>query len=482
MASQARPLRMLFFPLMAPGHMLPALDMAKLFAARGAEVSIITTPANAAAAELSLAAHPSIRLLVLPFPSVAGTALPAGCENVSSLPSPDLESAFLSALSALEPSFDALLRSLLPDCVVTDMFLPWTCRAAERLGVPRLVFYGSNFFSQCAERSLRLHGTMESLPPDAASFVVPGLPHRIEMLAAQMRSYETSDPVFAELFRSMAEADAKTYGALMNSFYELEPDYVRYYRDVLRRRAWHVGPLSLCNKNAAEKSNRGTNASSHHHHRHEAYSKWLDARTPGSVVYVSFGSISFFSAAELREIALGLEASGRAFVWVVRNEHHEDWLPEGFEERNEKRGLIVRGWAPQILILNHASVGAFLTHCGWNSCLEGVAAGLPLVTWPLSADQFYNERLMVDVLGVGVAVGAKKYSMKPEERPVVAAEKIASAVGEVMGGGAEAEERRAKARELAAAAKRAVEEGGSSYKDVGSLIEELMAKRNAIAT
>ncbi|KAK2989636.1 hypothetical protein RJ640_019355 [Escallonia rubra] len=120
-----------------------------------------------------------------------------------------------------------------------------------------------------------------------------------------------------------------------------------------------------------------------------------------------------FTTSQLYEMAMGLEASEQQFIWVVRRgkeEEEEKWLPGGFEERVKDRGLILRGWAPQVLILNHEAVGGFVTLCGWNSTLEGVCAGVPMVTWPVFAEQFYNEKLITYVLRTGVAVGSKEWN------------------------------------------------------------------------
>jgi UDP:flavonoid glycosyltransferase YjiC (YdhE family) len=182
-----------------------------------------------------------------------------------------------------------------------------------------------------------------------------------------------------------------------------------------------------------------------------------------------------FSDCELLEIALGLEASRQQFIWVVKREQNdqEEWLPEGFEQRMEGKGLIIRGWAPQLLILQHEAVGAFLTHCGWNSILEGVSAGVPMITWPLFEDQFSNEKLVTQILGIGVAVGAQKSedgSMKSEAS--VKREAIEKAVTKIMVDD-EQEEMRRKVFALGEMARSAVEEGGSSFTDLTALIEEL---------
>jgi len=297
---------------------------------------------------------------------------------------------------------------------------------------------------------------------------VPGLPHRIEMPRSTVADIKKAAPFLVDLIGQIDEAEAKSYGMVVNSFYELEPDYVEHYRNVVGRKAWHIGPMSLCNEDMVDKSNRGnmtTMAS-------DTCLKWLDGKIPGSVVYVCFGSACEFTVAQLRELAVGLEASNCPFIWAVRKGGDEA-LPEGYEERVEGRGLVIKGWAPQILILNHTAVGGFLTHCGWNSSLEGISAGLPFITWPLFAEQFYNERLIVDVLKIGVPVGAKDYNWRPEERSLIEAGTVEKAVSRLMGEGEEAEERRRRARELGEMAKKAVAEGGSSYVDMSNLIQEL---------
>ncbi|KAK2665015.1 hypothetical protein Ddye_003589 [Dipteronia dyeriana] len=167
---------------------------------------------------------------------------------------------------------------------------------------------------------------------------------------------------------------------------------------------------------------------------------------------------------------MGLEASGQNFIWVVKK---EDWLPEGFETRMVGRGLIIRGWAPQVLILDHEAIGGSLTHCGWNSTLESVTTGVPMVTWPLSAEQFYNEKLVTDVLKIGVGVGAQEWSHWTEDkRSIVKRDDLKNAVTKLMVG-EDAEEMRNRAMALKEMAKRATEEGGSSYSDLHAFLEEL---------
>ncbi|RVW94580.1 UDP-glycosyltransferase 88B1 [Vitis vinifera] len=138
---------------------------------------------------------------------------------------------------------------------------------------------------------------------------------------------------------------------------------------------------------------------------------WLDSQPKRSVLFLCFGSLGLFSAEQLKEIAIGLERSGQRFLWVVRSPPNEDQskrflappdpdldllLPDGFLDRTKDRGLVVKSWAPQVAVLNHESVGGFVTHCGWNSLLEALCAGVPMVAWPLYAEQRFNRVILVE--------------------------------------------------------------------------------------
>ncbi|CAJ2664874.1 unnamed protein product [Trifolium pratense] len=149
---------------------------------------------------------------------------------------------------------------------------------------------------------------------------------------------------------------------------------------------------------------------------------WLDKQQPCSVLYVSFGSGGTLSQEQIVELAFGLESSNHKFLWVVRapssssssaaylsNSAQNDvdvdlsqFLPPGFMERTKEQGMVIPSWAPQIQILSHKSIGGFLSHCGWNSILESVMHGVPLITWPLYAEQKMNAILPSQGLKVGI--------------------------------------------------------------------------------
>ncbi|MED6149480.1 hypothetical protein PIB30_062916 [Stylosanthes scabra] len=460
MGTESPTLHIFFFPFLAHGHIIPTVDMAKLFASRGVKSTIVTTPVNASlickATGKSKTHTNGIHIETITFPcSQAG--LPDGCENVDLIPSSDQVPVFFQCTWLLQEQFEKLLLQHKPDCVVADMFFPWATDSASKFGIPSLVFHGTE------------------------PFVIPSLPGEIKLTRMQLPPsvmYTDSSNFFTRLNQDMHESEVRSYGVVVNSFYELESIYADHYRNVLGRKAWHIGPLSLCNRDTEEKSQRGKDASID---ENECL-KWLHTKKPNSVVYICFGSVANFEDSQLREIALGLEASGQQFIWVVKRtkkhgeeEDKEEWLPEGFEKRMKGKGLIIRGWAPQVLILEHQAIGAFVTHCGWNSTLEGVAAGVPMVTWPVFAEQFYNEKLVTEVLGIGVPVGAKKWLRSKGDS--VKWEAVEKALKKIMVG-EEVEEMRKKAKMLSQLAKGAVEKGGSSYSDLNALIHELTSLRH----
>ncbi|KAA0037144.1 hypothetical protein IC582_013482 [Cucumis melo] len=469
-------LRIFFFPFMAQGHTIPAIDMAKLFASRGADVAIITTRVNAPliAKSINKFDRPGrkIELLIIDFPSVA-VGLPDGCESLDLARSPEMFQSFFRATTMLEPQIDQILDHHRPHCLVADTFFPWTTDLAAKYGIPRVVFHGTCFFALCAAASLIANRPYQKVSSDLEPFVIPGLPDEIKLTRSQVPGFlkEEVETDFIKLYWASKEVESRCYGFLINSFYELEPAYADYYRSVLGRRAWHIGPLSLYSDFEEDNVQRGSSSSIDE----DQCLKWLDSKNPDSVLYVSFGSLASLTNSQLLEIAKGLEATGQNFIWVVKKAKgdQEEWLPEGFEKRVEGKGLIIRGWAPQVLILDHRSIGGFVTHCGWNSALEGVTAGVPMVTWPNSAEQFYNEKLLTDVLQIGVGVGALYWGRAGKDE--IKSEAIEKAVNRVMVG-EEAEGMRSRAKALGIQARKAIKEGGSSSSDLNAFFEDLRSR------
>ncbi|XP_059652916.1 scopoletin glucosyltransferase-like [Cornus florida] len=471
-------LHVFFFPLMAQGHMIPILDMAKQFVSHGVKTTIVTTPHNAPIFTKSIQATKNldtqISVSVIRFPAEEA-GLPQGCENIDQV-SDDMIPNFFKAVTMLQEPLEHVLEEARPDCLVADLFFPWATDVAAKIDIPRLVFHGTGSFALCVSEHLRLYKPQMNVSSESEPFIVPNLPHEVRLTRMQLADHYKEDDDnksdFTKLIDVVIKTEMTSFGVVVNSFYELEPGYADHYSRVLGRKVWHVGPVSLCNREVEHKAQRGKETSID---KHECL-KWLDSKKPNSVIYACFGSLANFAASQLHELAMGLEASGQEFIWVVRKSEKEedlvDWLPEGFEERTKGKGLMIRGWAPQVLILDHEAVGGFVTHCGWNSTLEGVSAGVPMVTWPVFAEQFFNEKLLTEILRIGVGVGSQQLNREASDG--VKWEAIEMAVKEVMVG-EEAEERRRRARTLKEMAWKAVDEGGSSYIDLDDLIKELNA-------
>ncbi|KAI3847848.1 hypothetical protein MKW92_009936 [Papaver armeniacum] len=476
-----------FFPFIAYGHMIPTIDIAKLFAARGIKTTIILTPLSASVFYKSIDRERSlgldIHIQVIKFPAVQA-GLPEGFESVNDLTSLDMVSNLSQAINMLQEPLEQLIEEHKPDFIFADVLLPFATEAASKYGVPRFVFHGTSFFSQCVDQSLICHKPYEGITSDREAFVVPGLPDKIEMTRLQLHDKfkdEDESPTVAS--EQVQEAEQKSCGILVNSFYELEPAYEIHYEKVMGKRVWSIGPVSLRNRDNVDKIQRGKKTEIDEHF----ILNWLDSKKPQSVLYICFGSLSRFSKAQLLEIAAGLEDSETSFIWVVstikKEEEEERCLLTDFEDRMEGKGLIIREWAPQMLILDHPAVGGFMTHCGWNSILEGLSAGVPMITWPVFAEQFHNEIFVTQVLKIGIRVGVEKWNSWIEPEDVEARkEEIANAVSRLMGDGEEGQNMRTRAKELSKMARKTVKEGGSSYENLTALIQELQMVKKSDST
>lgn len=477
---------------MAPGHMIPMIDIAKLLANRGVITTIITTPVNAnrfsSTITRAIKSGLRIQILTLKFPSVE-VGLPEGCENIDMLPSLDLASKFFAAISMLKQQVENLLEGInpSPSCVISDMGFPWTTQIAQNFNIPRIVFHGTCCFSLLCSYKILSSNILENITSDSEYFVVPDLPDRVELTKAQVsgstkNTTSVSSSVLKEVTEQIRLAEESSYGVIVNSFEELEQVYEKEYRKARGKKVWCVGPVSLCNKEIEDLVTRGNKTAIDN----QDCLKWLDNFETESVVYASLGSLSRLTLLQMVELGLGLEESNRPFVWVLgggdKLNDLEKWILEnGFEQRIKERGVLIRGWAPQVLILSHPAIGGVLTHCGWNSTLEGISAGLPMVTWPLFAEQFCNEKLVVQVLKIGVSLGVKvpvKWGDEENVGVLVKKDDVKKALDKLMDEGEEGQVRRTKAKELGELAKKAFGEGGSSYVNLTSLIEDIIEQQN----
>lgn len=484
MASQESPkLHFVLFPLMSPGHMNPMIDIARILAQHNVIVTVVTTPYNASRFSATFARFSEsglqIQVLPLQFP-YEEAGMPYGCENFDMLPSMSMGLSFYESLSILQQPAEKLFQDLTPrpNCIISDVGLPYTAHIATKFNIPRISFYGVNCFCLFCGLNAIIHNIYEKIKENTEYFVVPGLPDKIEMTKAQLPGPMNEN--WKEFISKMGEAEMASYGVIMNTFEELEPAYAREYKKARNDKVWCIGPVSLSNKDDVDKAQRGNKATIDE----KKCMEWLDLQKPSSVIYACLGSMCNLKALQLKELGLALEASKRPFIWVTRGGRHsqelDTWIKEnGIEERTKARSLVIRGWAPQVLILSHPAIGGFITHAGWNSTLEAICAGVAMVTWPMFGDQFCNEKLVVQILRIGVRVGVEKpVNWGDEEKSgvLVKKEEIERAIEELMEETEKSEERRKRVRELAEMAKRAVQQGGSSDFNVKQLIQDIMAQ------
>ncbi|KAG6467005.1 UDP-glycosyltransferase 89B2-like [Zingiber officinale] len=445
-----RQVHLLLVPFPAAGHMLPLLDLARLLSESFHPAVIVTVAVTPKNVSLLAARCPAAAPLVLPFPS--DPAILPGVENAHENLSTDIR-LLMRAFAGLHLPLLRWGQDHHPTALLSDYFCGWTNSLAAELGVPHLVFFPSGALCLSLVHSLWRRMPKRNNPKDPVEPILfpdlPGSPlYPWRHLTTIYRRYVEGDSL-SEFAKEMFLANARSWGCVFNTFAELERTYLQHLRrDPGHARVWAVGPVALP---------PGTSAG-----LDERLAAWLGRFPEGSVVYVAFGSVVKLSPAQAEALAAGLEGSGARFVWATRGAVA---MPMGFEERVAGRGLVLTGWAPQVAILNHAAVGAFISHCGWNSVLEAVAAGVSLLTWPMAADQFFNARLLEEEIGTAVRAceGGEEAVPEPEEL----ARLVAEAVGEA------GRARRQKARELGRKAAEAVSEGGSSARDLADLVDEL---------
>ncbi|XAR71459.1 Scopoletin glucosyltransferase [Bertholletia excelsa] len=478
MGSELKP-HVVVFPFMSQGHILPLVDLSKALSDRDILVTIITTPYNSISLRHLVADYShNIAVCEIPFPAIRG--LPKGCENTTQLPSMEFFVPFLEATKQLQKPFEQVLQQLVCQsnkntiCVISDFFLCWTLSSCQAFGLPRLVFHGMGVLALSIIKTAWVHAP-SILGPDTSSddpVHLPGLDIpfvlRVRELPEGVDRPNRDDP-FTKFMAEVAEAETNSWGIIVNSFSELEGSYVSCLESFYQNgaKAWCIGPLSLHDIKRVP-------LSLNNQHPDEMIMKWLSAKEEheAKVIYVSFGTQAEVTDSQLDEVAYGLEESGHPFVWVVRS---ATWsLPRGMEERVKGKGLfLLRKWVDQRRILEHAAIGGFMSHCGWNSVLESISVGVPMLAWPMIAEQSLNAKYVVDGLEAGISMPHNKKSFNNSEKVEgVSREVVCKAVKELMEG-----ERGKKARERAQAlgrlSRRAIQEGGSSYRALGDLIDEL---------
>ncbi|KAL5080791.1 hypothetical protein RYX36_009212 [Vicia faba] len=345
-----------------------------------------------------------------------------------------------------------------PNCVIFDAFLPWALDVGKSFGL-----LGVAFFTQsCSVNSIyfQTHEKFIELPLSKSEYLLPGLPllaqQDLPSFLYKYGSYPGYFDIVVNQFNNIGKAD----WILANSIYELENEVVDWLVKIWPLKT--IGPSipsMVLDKRLREDKEYGINLSDPNT---EFCIKWLNDKPKGSVVYVSFGSMAGLSEAQTHELAYGLKDSESFYLWVVRD-CDQTKLPKGFENTSQK-GLIVT-WCPQLLVLTHEAVGCFVTHCGWNSTLEALSIGVPLIAMPLWTDQVTNAKLIADVWKIGVRAFA-------DEKEIVRSETIKDCIKEIIETekGSQIKKSALKWKNLA---KSSFDEGGKSDKNIEEFVNAL---------
>ncbi|XP_072955726.1 UDP-glycosyltransferase 92A1-like [Typha angustifolia] len=456
----------ILFPFLAQGHINPFLSLATHLHSQhpSLTITLVSTPLNIQSIRSSLPPTSSLRLHSLPF-SPADFGLPAYAESIAALSFHQFLT-FFNASDSLLPAFEDFVadiagKAIAPVCIITDIFFAWTVDVARKHKVYHSAFNTSSAYGSAIFCSLWTHLPHRNTTSDEFSLSDhPEVVIHRSQLTNHLLNADGNDGWSAAL-RPRLSAWYESDSMLVNTVEEFESTGLNMLRKTLGIPVWPIGPL--------------TSISSSSEHDNEIIT-WLDSQKPASVLYISFGSQNTIQAHQMMELAMGLDLSNRPFIWVIRppegfdkkGEFRAEWLPPGFEERikREKRGILVHGWAPQATILAHESLGAFLSHCGWNSLLESLCCGIPIIAWPLSADQLYNAKMMAEEWGLCVEVARGKLAKLKKE-------KVVEVVEIVMGENERGKEVKRRAMEIKESMSMAWKEGseGSSSKGLREFLE-----------
>ncbi|KAG7592614.1 UDP-glucuronosyl/UDP-glucosyltransferase [Arabidopsis thaliana x Arabidopsis arenosa] len=464
-------------PYPAQGHINPMLKVAKLLYAKGFHVTFVNTVYNhnrllRSRGPNALDGLPSFRFESIPdgLPETDGNRTqhtPTVCMSIEK--------------NCLAPFKELLLRINDRDdvppvsCIVSDGVMSFTLDAAEELGVPEIIFWTNSacgfmtflHFYLFIEKGLSPFKDESYMSKEHLDTVIDWIPSMKNLRLKDIPSYirtTNRDNIMLNFLIREVERSKRASAIILNTFDELEHDVIQSMQSILPP-VYSIGPLHLLVKEEIDEASEIGRMGLNLWREETECLDWLDTKTPNSVLFVNFGCITVMSAKQLEEFAWGLAASGKAFLWVIRpnlvaGEAMVVLPPEFLTETIDRRMLV--SWCPQEKVLSHPVIGGFLTHCGWNSTLESLSGGVPMICWPCFSEQPTNCKFCCDEWGVGIEIGRD-----------VMREEVETVVRELMDG-----EKGKKLREKAEEWRRLAEEAtkhklGSSVMNFETLINKV---------
>ncbi|RZC86480.1 hypothetical protein C5167_030558 [Papaver somniferum] len=404
----------------------------------------------------------------------------------------DFETFLAIVVAEMQAPFENVMNTSEPvTVIIADFSLIWALSIGNRRNIPVVSFWtASSFMFSVLSHADLLTKNGHSLDhssdcDDEVINYIPGVsPTRLTDMPLLPRG---NDPKFNPEMVAFTLLD-KVQCLIIPTFYELEPQVTDTLKEIFRFPVYTIGPSI---------SNLDTTINQHHqiHDKKKEsatikytnseelyYLKWLDSQPINSVMYIAFGSTVSISGEQMEEILSGLHESGVLYLLVSRG---AGYLTSGIHgggggDRDEKttssRRLVVP-WCDQLRVLCHSSVGGFWTHCGWNSVMESIYAGVPMLTFPIYFDQIPNRKLIVDDLKVGMKVmnefGAKALVKRGEVEKIL--RKFMNINGEAEEDvNNETKEMRRRSSELKDICRKALAEGGSSDTNLNSFIKDIL--------
>ncbi|KAL6851450.1 hypothetical protein ACP4OV_020383 [Aristida adscensionis] len=470
-------------PYPAQGHITPMLQLAKLLHARGFHVTFVNNDFNRrrhlrARGPRALDGAPGFRFAAIddglpPCDADATQDVPALCHSTMTTCLPRFK-ALLAALGAEAAAAGEEGSPPPVTCVVADSTMTFALRAARELGLRCATLWtasacglmGYYHFRHLVDRGIvplrddaqLADGHLDATVVDWIPAAPRGL--RLRDLPSFVRTTDPDD-VMLNFFIHETAGMSQASAVVINTFDELDAPLLTAMAELLPP-IYTAGPLHLTVRNNVPAESPVAGIGSNLWKEQDAPLRWLDGRPPRSVVYVNFGSITSMSGEQLAEFAWGLANTGYAFLWNLRPDLVKGGgLPPELAAATEGR-CMVSTWCPQAEVLGHEALGVFLTHCGWNSTLESICGGVPMVCWPFFAEQQTNCRYTCTEWGIGVEIGGE-----------VRRGEVEALIREAMEG-EKGREMRRRVEELRDSAVAAARPGGRAMRNVERLIDEVL--------
>ncbi|KAF8404620.1 hypothetical protein HHK36_009508 [Tetracentron sinense] len=466
-------------PYPAQGHINPMLKLAKLLHYRGFHITFVNTEFNHQ--RLLKSRGPDA---LNGFPDFQFHTIPDGLPPSDVDATQDIPSLCDSTTKTCLAPFRNLLAKLnhtsssnVPpvSCIVSDGAMTFTLKAAEELSIPQVLlwtasasgFLGYVQYQHLIERALAPLKDESYLTNGYLDTVIDWVPGMKDIRLWDFPSFfRTCDPndIMLNFVQVEVERAHKASAIIFNTFGDLERDVLDALSSIFPP-IYTIGPLQLLQNQISD--NGLKSIGSNLWKEEPACLEWLSSKEPNSVVYVNFGSITVMTPQQMIEFAWGLANSKQSFLWIIRPDlvvGDAAILPPEFVTETKERGMLA-GWCPQEQVLKHASIGGFLTHSGWNSTLESVCGGVPMICWPFFAEQQTNCHYACKEWGIGMEIDN---NVKREE--------VETLVRELMEG-EKGKEMKNRAMEWKKKAEDATGPLGSSHLNLDKMVNEVLLSK-----